>query len=104
MPGANALPVRPGSRRACIVGWAHGYSRAETPWGITRALATGAGRGWTAASANVFSSGSWFTHEKRDEFGLTKRPTQVEILQLENALASARHRLGEMRKISYQED
>lgn len=30
--------------------------------------------------------------------------TQVEILQLENALASARHRLGEMRKISYQEE
>lgn len=29
---------------------------------------------------------------------------QVEILQLENALASARHRLGEMRKISYQEE
>ena len=30
--------------------------------------------------------------------------TQVEILQLENALSSARHRLGEMRKISYQEE
>lgn len=30
--------------------------------------------------------------------------SQVEILQLENALASARHRLGEMRKISYQEE
>ncbi|KAG6014310.1 hypothetical protein E4U43_006669 [Claviceps pusilla] len=29
---------------------------------------------------------------------------QVEILKLENSLASARHRLGEMRKISYQED
>ena len=29
---------------------------------------------------------------------------QVEILQLENALSAARHRLGEMRKISYQED
>lgn len=29
---------------------------------------------------------------------------QVEILQLENALSSARSRLGEMRKISYQED
>jgi huntingtin-interacting protein 1-related protein len=28
---------------------------------------------------------------------------QVEILQLENSLAAARHRLGEMRKISYQE-
>lgn len=30
--------------------------------------------------------------------------TQVEILQLENALSSARHRLGEMRKLSYQEE
>lgn len=29
---------------------------------------------------------------------------QVEILQLENSLSSARHRLGEMRKISYQEE
>lgn len=29
---------------------------------------------------------------------------QVEILQLENSLNAARHRLGEMRKISYQED
>lgn len=35
---------------------------------------------------------------------LTKRLLQVEILQLENALAAARNRLGEMRKISYQED
>lgn len=29
---------------------------------------------------------------------------QVEILQLENNLAQARQRLGEMRKISYQEE
>lgn len=29
---------------------------------------------------------------------------QVEILQLENALNAARSRLGEMRKISYQEE
>ena len=29
---------------------------------------------------------------------------QVEILQLENSLSQARQRLGEMRKISYQED
>lgn len=29
---------------------------------------------------------------------------QVEILQLENALSSARHKLGEMRKISYQDE
>ena len=28
---------------------------------------------------------------------------QVEILQLENNLAQARQRLGEMRKVSYQE-
>lgn len=34
---------------------------------------------------------------------LTKSP-QVEILQLENSLGRARQRLGEMRKISYQED
>jgi huntingtin-interacting protein 1-related protein len=34
---------------------------------------------------------------------LTAR-TQVEILQLENALSQARTRLGEMRKISYQEE
>ena len=30
--------------------------------------------------------------------------SQVEILQLENALSSARHKLGEMRKISYQDE
>lgn len=29
---------------------------------------------------------------------------QVEILQLENNLTAARQRLGEMRKISYQEE
>jgi hypothetical protein len=29
---------------------------------------------------------------------------QVEILQLENSLSSARHRLGEMRKLAYQEE
>lgn len=38
------------------------------------------------------------------EFKVREMEQQVEILQLENALASARHRLGEMRKISYQED
>ncbi|KAK5998935.1 Endocytosis protein end4 [Cladobotryum mycophilum] len=37
------------------------------------------------------------------EFKVREMEQQVEILQLENALASARHRLGEMRKISYQE-
>lgn len=37
-----------------------------------------------------------------DGIGLTA--FQVEILQLENALSAARHRLGEMRKISYQEE
>ncbi|KAI1501637.1 ANTH-domain-containing protein [Biscogniauxia marginata] len=38
------------------------------------------------------------------EFKVREMEQQVEILQLENALSSARHRLGEMRKISYQED
>ncbi|KAK2673065.1 hypothetical protein RAB80_010608 [Fusarium oxysporum f. sp. vasinfectum] len=38
------------------------------------------------------------------EFKVREMEQQVEILQLENALASARHRLGEMRKISYQEE
>ncbi|KAL2015076.1 hypothetical protein VTK56DRAFT_6336 [Thermocarpiscus australiensis] len=37
------------------------------------------------------------------EFKVREMEQQVEILQLENALAAARHRLGEMRKISYQE-
>ncbi|KAI4866653.1 ANTH-domain-containing protein [Hypoxylon rubiginosum] len=37
-------------------------------------------------------------------FKVREMEQQVEILQLENSLASARHRLGEMRKISYQED
>ncbi|KAK4133414.1 ANTH-domain-containing protein [Trichocladium antarcticum] len=38
------------------------------------------------------------------EFKVREMEQQVEILQLENALSSARHKLGEMRKISYQED
>ncbi|KND90384.1 Endocytosis protein end4 [Tolypocladium ophioglossoides CBS 100239] len=38
------------------------------------------------------------------EFKVREMEQQVEILQLENALASARHHLGEMRKISYQEE
>nr|APB91642.1 putative cytoskeleton assembly control protein [Knoxdaviesia proteae] len=38
------------------------------------------------------------------EFKVREMEQQVEILQLENALTAARHRLGEMRKISYQED
>ncbi|EOO03093.1 putative cytoskeleton assembly control protein sla2 protein [Phaeoacremonium minimum UCRPA7] len=37
------------------------------------------------------------------EFKVREMEQQVEILQLENALNAARHRLGEMRKISYQE-
>lgn len=37
------------------------------------------------------------------EFKVREMEQQVEILQLENSLAAARHRLGEMRKISYQE-
>ncbi|PSS03266.1 ANTH domain-domain-containing protein [Coniella lustricola] len=38
------------------------------------------------------------------EFKVREMEQQVEILQLENALGAARRRLGEMRKISYQED
>lgn len=38
------------------------------------------------------------------DFKVRQMEQQVEILQLENALSSARHRLGEMRKISYQEE
>ncbi|KAE8351483.1 cytoskeleton assembly control protein Sla2 [Aspergillus coremiiformis] len=38
------------------------------------------------------------------EFKVQEMEQQVEILQLENSLARARQRLGEMRKISYQED
>ncbi|KAL8972214.1 MAG: hypothetical protein Q9183_000672 [Haloplaca sp. 2 TL-2023] len=38
------------------------------------------------------------------EFKVREMEQQVEILQLENNLAQARQRLGEMRKISYQED
>ncbi|KAL2107730.1 hypothetical protein VUR80DRAFT_4826 [Thermomyces stellatus] len=38
------------------------------------------------------------------EFKVREMEQQVEILQLENALAAARSRLGEMRKISYQEE
>lgn len=38
------------------------------------------------------------------EFKVREMEQQVEILQLENALGAARRRLGEMRKISYQEE
>lgn len=38
------------------------------------------------------------------EFKVREMEQQVQILQLENSLAAARHRLGEMRKISYQEE
>ncbi|PLN82196.1 cytoskeleton assembly control protein Sla2 [Aspergillus taichungensis] len=38
------------------------------------------------------------------EFKVREMEQQVEILQLENSLGRARQRLGEMRKISYQED
>ncbi|PYH80793.1 cytoskeleton assembly control protein Sla2 [Aspergillus uvarum CBS 121591] len=38
------------------------------------------------------------------EFKVREMEQQVEILQLENSLARARQRLGEMRKISYQEE
>ncbi|OMP88929.1 Endocytosis protein end4 [Diplodia seriata] len=38
------------------------------------------------------------------EFKVREMEQQVEILQLENALSAARFRLGEMRKLSYQEE
>ena len=38
------------------------------------------------------------------EFKVREMEQQVEILQLENRLSQARNRLGEMRKLSYQED
>jgi hypothetical protein len=38
------------------------------------------------------------------EFKVKEMEQQVEILQLENSLSAARSRLGEMRKISYQEE
>ncbi|KUJ06349.1 ANTH-domain-containing protein [Mollisia scopiformis] len=38
------------------------------------------------------------------EFKVREMEQQVEILQLENNLAAARQRLGEMRKVSYQEE
>ncbi|KAL8296308.1 hypothetical protein RB597_005652 [Gaeumannomyces tritici] len=38
------------------------------------------------------------------EFKVREMEQQVEILQLENSLGAARRRLGEMRKISYQEE
>ncbi|KAF3941388.1 Talin-A [Dactylella cylindrospora] len=44
-----------------------------------------------------------YTKLSAHEFKVQEMEQQVEILQLENALSQARHRLGEMRKISYQE-
>ncbi|KAK0267126.1 sla2 Src-like adaptor 2 [Friedmanniomyces endolithicus] len=38
------------------------------------------------------------------DFKVRQMEQQVEILQLENSLSAARHRLGEMRKISYQDE
>lgn len=38
------------------------------------------------------------------EFKVQEMEQQVEILQLENSLSAARNRLGEMRKLSYQEE
>ncbi|KAK5164401.1 sla2 Src-like adaptor 2 [Saxophila tyrrhenica] len=38
------------------------------------------------------------------DFKVRQMEQQVEILQLENSLSAARHRLGEMRKVSYQEE
>ncbi|KAH9883640.1 ANTH-domain-containing protein [Xylariomycetidae sp. FL2044] len=45
-----------------------------------------------------------YTQLSHHEFKVKTMEQQVEILQLENALSAARHRLGEMRKISYQEE
>ncbi|KAE8148541.1 ANTH domain-containing protein [Aspergillus avenaceus] len=45
-----------------------------------------------------------YTKLSSHEFKVREMEQQVEILQLENNLARARQRLGEMRKISYQED
>ncbi|GAB7359590.1 hypothetical protein MBLNU230_g6775t1 [Neophaeotheca triangularis] len=38
------------------------------------------------------------------DFKVAQMEQQVEILQLENSLSAARHRLGEMRKVAYQEE
>ncbi|KAI3057495.1 slaB [Aspergillus niger] len=45
-----------------------------------------------------------YTKLSSHEFKVREMEQQVEILQLENSLSRARQRLGEMRKISYQED
>ncbi|KAK5136169.1 hypothetical protein LTR08_004006 [Meristemomyces frigidus] len=45
-----------------------------------------------------------YTKLSGHDFKVRQMEQQVEILQLENSLSSARHRLGEMRKISYQEE
>lgn len=45
-----------------------------------------------------------YTKLSSHEFKVREMEQQVEILQLENNLSRARQRLGEMRKISYQED
>jgi hypothetical protein len=45
-----------------------------------------------------------YTRLNGHEFKVREMEQQVEILQLENSLARARQRLGEMRKISYQEE
>ena len=44
--------------------------------------------------------GKLSTHELKTQ----EMEQQVEILKLENALSSARTRLGEMRKLSYQDE
>ena len=54
-------------------------------------------RKWGNTDANIFHSETPFPN-------LGHILLQVKILQLENDLAQARQRLGEMRKISYQEE
>ena len=45
-----------------------------------------------------------YTKLSSHEFKVREMEQQVEILKLENNLSQARNRLGEMRKLSYQED
>lgn len=45
-----------------------------------------------------------YTKLSGHDFKVTEMEQQVEILQLENSLAAARKRLGEMRKVSYLEE
>lgn len=72
---------------------------------------TGACRSLVRQVQKIISSRDNEESEKVDyaslgdhEFKVREMEQQVEILQLENGLAAARTRLGEMRKVSYRED